>query len=248
MTVAVQPDSIPADGSAVATVTAKVADAGGNPVVGDQVVFSSSDPGQRLGSGPRPRRRQLRGRGDRLQQRRRRHDRRHSIPGRSRRLRGTRRCARWPWSSSSGSGPGRGATRDAFLDSAPRTRHGRCLPSISSPGRAIVTHDRRPTFRFASQPGTQAPVQARRPSLPCLCVAADAPPTLPRCAHLPGAQRGGPTRARFLLRIHRQASSPRALSARLSTRRPPPFRVTRALQLPPGLARTLAAGRGLPST
>jgi Invasin, domain 3 len=47
--VAVAPGSLPADGASTAVVTATVTDASGNPVSGDQVGFSSSDPGQRLG-------------------------------------------------------------------------------------------------------------------------------------------------------------------------------------------------------
>ena len=44
------PDSIAADGNSTSTATATVADGFGNPVPGEAVVFSSTDPGQALGT------------------------------------------------------------------------------------------------------------------------------------------------------------------------------------------------------
>ena len=48
MTVTAAPATLPADGSSTTTVTATVRDAGGNPVSGDTVAFTSSDSGQRI--------------------------------------------------------------------------------------------------------------------------------------------------------------------------------------------------------
>ena len=48
VSVTLQPDSIPADGVSTTTATATVTDAGGNPVLGDLLEFSSSDPGVRF--------------------------------------------------------------------------------------------------------------------------------------------------------------------------------------------------------
>jgi Invasin, domain 3/Bacterial Ig-like domain (group 3) len=47
--VALSPSSIVANGSSTSTATATVTDANGNPVAGDTVVFSSSDPGEGIG-------------------------------------------------------------------------------------------------------------------------------------------------------------------------------------------------------
>ncbi len=47
---ALQPDSIIADGASSSIVTATVADAAGNPIPGEQIVFSSSDPNQQIGA------------------------------------------------------------------------------------------------------------------------------------------------------------------------------------------------------
>ncbi len=47
---ALQPASIPADGSSIATAVATVSDAHGNPLAADSVGFSSTDPGQVLGA------------------------------------------------------------------------------------------------------------------------------------------------------------------------------------------------------
>ncbi len=47
---ALSPASILADGSSTSLATASVSDAGGIPVPGDQVVFASTDPGQRIGA------------------------------------------------------------------------------------------------------------------------------------------------------------------------------------------------------
>ena len=46
---ALEPGSLVADGAATATATATVTDAGGNPVPGDQLQFSATDPGVRFG-------------------------------------------------------------------------------------------------------------------------------------------------------------------------------------------------------
>jgi adhesin/invasin len=46
----VSPSSIPADGKSKSVATAKVTDSFGNPVIGDQVSFASSDPGEKVGA------------------------------------------------------------------------------------------------------------------------------------------------------------------------------------------------------
>ena len=48
ISLSLQPGSITADGSSSTTATATVADAHGNPVPTDAVVFSSTDPGEKV--------------------------------------------------------------------------------------------------------------------------------------------------------------------------------------------------------
>jgi hypothetical protein len=49
VSMALAPTSIVADGVSTSTATARITDLNGNPVAGDQVAFSSTDPGQRIG-------------------------------------------------------------------------------------------------------------------------------------------------------------------------------------------------------
>ena len=50
LSLALAPGSIVADGAATSTATATVTDAGGHPIVGDTVAFSSTDPSQQIGT------------------------------------------------------------------------------------------------------------------------------------------------------------------------------------------------------
>ncbi len=141
--VSAQPDPIPADGSATATVIAKVTDAMGNPILSHQLSFSSTDAGQRLGP--------VRDRGDGI----------YAVEVAA----STRVGAATITAVDTSVDPalsGTAVLRQVAPVSSGADTDGASATPASIPGAVALlarprhrTHDRRPTFRFAAQPGAR---------------------------------------------------------------------------------------------